>query len=370
MTAAIHRSGKFDTVIIGGGVLGLWAGRHAIKRNERVLLLEKRKIGSGASGGFLGALMPHMPDSWNRKKQFQFDGLTSLAETVAELEKETGIDCGYRRCARLMPLPHEKLLPQVQRRIDGANEYWQGKFQMRVDDAGQHSDWLSSQIARYGVQHDTISARINPRAYVSALEAFVRQGAEVQDEAEVVSIECSSEGQGNAGGIVHLSDGQKYHAEKIIIANGWEAYNLLQPMMGQFNDGQPLGRGVKGQAVLVQYDHDDTLPIIYHDGTYIVPHSNNRIAIGSTSINDWQTSKTADPSAFDPDDLWFYQKALNLVPALTDAPIIERWAGVRPRNTLKGRGTEPWFGPVPDYPGLIALIGGFKITLGIAHMPV
>ena len=44
--------------------------------------------------------------------------------------------------------------------------------------------------------------------------------------------------------------------------------------------------------------------------------------------------------------------------ALKEAPIIGRWAGVRPRNTIDGRGTAPWFGPVPEYEGLIAMIGG------------
>jgi glycine/D-amino acid oxidase-like deaminating enzyme len=352
-----------DTLIIGGGILGLWAARHAIKRGENVQLIEKRTIGSGASGGFLGALMPHMPDNWNPKKQFQYDALSSLEEAISELENETGIDCEYRQCGRIMPLTHDKLFPQVERRLEGANSNWSGAYSMSVytPQSANHSygDWLNPDIATHGMQSDTLSARVNPRAYVQALEAYLRSHASVFEGAAVVDIRPA----GNSF-VVSTSTGETVHANRVVVANGWEAYDLLQPFMGDMNSGKSIGRGVKGQAVLLDFEHDDDLPIVYHDGSYVVPHSGNRIAIGSTSQNDW----SGGPDIFDPSDMSFYDKAMELVPSLKDAPIIDRWAGVRPRNTIDGRGTSPWFAPVPDYENLIALIGGFKITLGIAHM--
>ena len=38
-----------DVIVIGAGIFGLWAARHALKRGERVLVLEKSAVGSGAS---------------------------------------------------------------------------------------------------------------------------------------------------------------------------------------------------------------------------------------------------------------------------------------------------------------------------------
>jgi glycine/D-amino acid oxidase-like deaminating enzyme len=349
-----------DTLVIGGGVLGLWAARHAIKRGERVIVLEKRSVGAGASGGFLGALMPHMPDNWNDKKQFQYDGLASLANAIASLESDTGHDCGYRRCGRIMPLLHEKVFPQVDRRLAGAKANWSDAHQMRhlSPNDKTFNDWLDPQVAPHGIQHDTLSARVNPRAYLAALAAYVRNRAKVLEGAEVVSLQIA-----NNERKALLANGETFLSDRIIVANGWEAYPLLQPFMGSLNSGKSIGRGVKGQAVLLEYQHNDELPIMYHDGSYVVPHAGNRIAIGSTSLNEWSGA----PEAFDSSDMGFYQNALTLVPALKDAPIIERWAGVRPRNTIDGRGTAPWLGPVPGHEGLIALIGGFKITLGVAH---
>jgi len=170
--------------------------------------------------------------------------------------------------------------------------------------------------------------------------------------------------QAGSEGRLMLAGGRKISARTIIVANGWEAYPLLQPFMGELNGGKPIGRGVKGQAVLVEFKHEDDLPIVYHDGAYVVPHGGNRVAIGSTSINEWSGS----PDVFDANDMGFYEKAIELVPALKGAPIVDRWAGARPRNTIDGRGTSPWFGPVSGIDGLVALIGGFKITLGIGHM--
>jgi len=391
----IHSPNSFDVAIIGGGILGLWAARHAIKRGQKVCLVEKRKIGAGASGGFLGALMPHMPDGWDAKKQFQYEGLSTLPQAIAELEADTGHDCGYKMCGRIIPLPHEKMLQHMPIRTKGSQEFWGEGYTLVLRQAqdegistGSHPQdntfpcskpsvlpqskpsvllqpelvegWVNPDIAQYGIQYDTFSARVNPRAYVAALEMYVRPRAEVIENTEALTLSLSK----GEGGAVHLSNGDKISAGKIIIANGYEAYPLLQPLMGEIlNGGKPIGRGVKGQAVLVEFEHEDNLPIVYHDGVYVVPHANNRVAIGSTSRKEWM-----EPFTFDDADMEFYEKAISYVPALKNAPIIDKWAAVRPRNTLDGKGTDPFFGPVPGQEELTALVGGFKITLGVAHV--
>ena len=50
-----------DVVIIGAGVVGLWCALRAKQRGLSVVVVEKGRIGQGASGGILGALMPHRP---------------------------------------------------------------------------------------------------------------------------------------------------------------------------------------------------------------------------------------------------------------------------------------------------------------------
>lgn len=93
-----------ELLIVGGGIMGLWAAVHAERLGIETLLVDSARLGSGASGGLLGALMPHMPDKWSGKKQFQFDALVALESDIAALEATTGLSAGYRRSGRLIPL--------------------------------------------------------------------------------------------------------------------------------------------------------------------------------------------------------------------------------------------------------------------------
>lgn len=356
---------NFDVAIVGGGIFGLWAARQAIKRGDSVVVIDKNKVGSGASGGFLGALMPHMPDRWSAKKQMQFDALSTIEEAVRSLEKETGVDCGFKRCGRIMPMRHEKMLMHVEDRIKGAKQFWDGAFgfeycQEEIPGELGGTDWLNPKLTKFGATYDTLSARINPRQYIKALASYAKVfGTLMQDVAVEQIVPDQS--------LLKLSNGSTVSAKRIVIANGYLAYPLLRDLDAKISNQPVTGRGVKGQAVLLEYEHSDNLPIIYNDGSYIVPHAGNRVAIGSTSLNDWN-----DPNSFVEENMRFYEHAMSLAPCLRDAPIIARWAGVRPRNTVAdlktGKvGTEPIVGPLDGFENISVAIGGFKISLGIGH---
>jgi glycine/D-amino acid oxidase-like deaminating enzyme len=352
-----------DVLVIGAGIMGLWAARNAIRAGKRVTVVDSGEAGGGASGGFVGALMPHMPDRWDAKSQLQFEGLIAIEEAIADLEEDTGLDCGFRRCGRVIPIVHPNTLEQIRGRIEGANRHWRGfSLQLLQPPYRQTpAEWLDEGAAQFGAQLDTLSARVDPRRYVGALARYVRSTATLIEGAQVIEIDARSPS-------VRLADGTVLAAGAIVVAAGWRAYRLLQPFMGQLATAGRLGQGVKGQAVLMRFAHDDDRPILFDDGNYVVPHTGNRIAIGSTSRTEWQTGKFAAPGAFDPGDTSFLARALELAPVLRNGEIVERWAGVRPRNRLKGRGTEPYCGKVPGYENLTALIGGFKIGFAIAHL--
>ncbi len=359
-----NQNDVFDTIIIGAGALGLWAARQVISEGHTVCVLEKNQIGGGASGGIMGALMSHIPDGWNIKKEFQFNALDMLEGKLLELTKDSGMETGYRRCGRVMPLVHEGMKDHVDSWLSGAKTNWRGHYDMEYFEAGNSwfstTSWPDQDQVPFGASHDTFAARCSPRKATAALAVFVKLHGEVREGCAVASI---APGENK----VVLGDGTTLRANEIIVANGVDAYRLLHPFMGPANEDKPLGRGVRGQAVMIEFPHDDTLPILYQDGTYIVPHENNLMAIGSTSHNVELCELEDAPAQFDNNDMDFYHRAVKLVPMIKDAPIVERWAGIRPRNTLKGRGADPWFETVPGHDNLIALIGGFKITFGIAH---
>ena len=57
------------------------------------------------------------------------------------------------------------------------------------------------------------------------------------------------------------------------------------------------------------------------------------------------------------------RRAILLAPRLADAPVVERWAGLRPKSA----GREPIVGRHPDHSNISVLTGGFKVSFGIAH---
>jgi glycine oxidase len=140
------------------------------------------------------------------------------------------------------------------------------------------------------------------------------------------------------------------------IAAGATSFPILQSLMPPMP--KPLGQGVKGQAALMKADLDPTLPVVFLDGVYVVPHEGGLAAVGSTSENHYD-----DPLSTDHQLDTVIEKARALIPALRHAEVVERWAGIRP----KAIGRDPLVGPVPGHPNIIALTGGFKISFGMAH---
>ncbi|PYE26671.1 glycine/D-amino acid oxidase-like deaminating enzyme [Rhizobium sp. PP-CC-3A-592] len=348
---------KTDLVVIGGGIMGLWAALHAARAGLEVLLVERATIGAGASGGLLGALMPHTPDRWNDKKQFQFDALVSLEGEIRRMEAETGLSAGYRRTGRLIPLAKPHLREIALRQVADADVNWrsgEGGFAWRVLDAAPDG-LFSLDVAVHGAVYDGLAARVSPRGLLRLLASVL-----VKMPGVTIREGCASTTIDPLAGCVVLSDGTVVHAGHIVLAAGVESFPLIDslPILAGGVARPASGTGVKGQAARLAVDLDPALPILYSDGVYVIAHDAGGVAIGSTSEVDY-----ADPLSTDHrlDDLLV--KAERLVPALAGAPILERWAGLRPRAI----GRDPMAGPHPDHPRLHLLTGGFKISFGIAH---
>jgi Glycine/D-amino acid oxidases (deaminating) len=333
--------------------MGLWAALKAGRLGLKTLLIEREKIAGGASGGLLGALMPHMPDKWNDKKQFQFDALLELEDEIVRIEAETGLNAGYRRCGRLIPLPKEHLRRIAERHEQEAKTNWRQSgrdFGWTVIDTPQRAGWPAGETAVSGFVHDTFAARVSPRRLTAMLTAAIGQlpSVAVLENTSVHEIDA-------VAGSAKLDGTERITFGHVIVAAGHRSFDMLA---GTRVLAEPLGQPVKGQAALLRADVDPGLPLLYLDGLYIVPHDDGTVAIGSTSEN-----RFSDPTGTDGQLEDLIASARQLAPVLSDAPVIECWAGLRP----KAIGRDPMVGPHPDLPRLIALTGGFKVSFGLAH---
>jgi glycine oxidase len=342
-----------DLVVVGGGIVGLWIVEQAARRGLNTVLVEKNRVGQGASGGFLGALMPHQPVRWNPEKAFQLSALLSLEPEITRLEELSGISCGYKRCGRLIPTHMAKKRDERPVWQAAAKANWPqispsgAPIGWSILEAPEKPGWLATQAAPLGCEFETLSARLAPRALVAALTKQVCKSAHVSEEAHVTWL-----GDGHR---IVLADGTEITPGKTIVTAGYETFSLLGPLTGL-----TLGRGVKGQAALLKPRHpvDPRQPIIYLGGLYIIAHDDGLVAVGSTSETTF-----ADPSTTTGKLDALVDRAREICPALEGAEVVERWAGVRP-NAI---GRHPLIGPLPEAPDIIVATGGFKISYGIAH---
>lgn len=314
-----------DLTVMGGGIFGLACAWECVRLGARVRLIERTAIGAGSSGGLVGALAPHVPENWNDKKQFQLESLLMAEGWWAEVAAVGNTDPGYLRSGRLQPIPDDRALQNARARVAEAETLWKGRAEWRVIPA-TGAPWEPHSPTGYLI-HDTLTARLHPRRAAAALTAALTARGATIDIGD------------------HIPQGPT------LWATGYAGLLDLNAHLAQ-----PVGAGVKGQAILLRHDARD-LPQLFADALHIVPHADGTTAIGSTSENEW-----SDPAATDAqlDDI--LTRARAALPVLRDAAVIDRWAGIRPR----ARSRAPMLGAWPDRPGHFIANGGFKIGFGMA----
>ncbi|MEO1680809.1 MAG: FAD-binding oxidoreductase [Pseudomonadota bacterium] len=312
---------------MGGGIFGLSCAWEMARRGARVRLIERARIGAGASGGVVGALAPHVPENWNAKKAFQLESLLAAEQFWSDVAAAGGIDPGYRRTGRLVPVADGAARALAEARAKGARTLWKGCADWRVIPAGEAGEWAPPSAEGVLVS-DTLSARIHSLRACQALAAALRAaGAEL--------VEGDSEPEG----------------APVLWATGVSGLAALSADLGQ-----SVGQGIKGQAALLDLDRRDS-PQLFVDGLHIVPHADGTVAVGSTSEREFGPAEATDARL---DAL--IDEVQRAVPPLADAPVIARWAGVRPR----ARSRAPMLGSWPGRPGHFVANGGFKIGFGMA----
>ncbi len=316
--------------IIGAGVYGLSIGLALLGAGHKVRMIEAGAVGQGASGGLVGALAPHVPEDWNVRKQYQLDALISAAEHWARVEALSGLPTGYGRVGRYIPLDDAYEAQKALSRVAGAARLWRDGFDWQVL---QSAPGVDPAAAPFGVVHDTLSARVNPRLAGPALAGAVR----------------ALGGQIETG--VRVDRAAAVSGDVVIIAAGVGSGALLVPFLGE-------GRikGIKGQAALLAAELPAHMPVVNGKGVYIVPHANGTVAVGATSEN-----RYAQPFAIDAGLDAVLDKARLMVPALRGAEVLERHAGLRP----KAPKPEAMLGWLDDR--TMVATGGFKTGFANAH---
>lgn len=312
-----------EVTIRGAGIFGLSIAWECARRGAKVTVVDPHGVAAGSSGGIVGALAPHVPENWNSKKAFQFESLIMAEAFWTQVEQIGGKSAGYARLGRVQPVLDAAALELACQRSETAKSLWQGLATWSVTDTAPN--WSPPSPTGFWIV-DTLSARINPNAACHALAAAL---------------------QAKGGQIAQQADDRG----AVLWATG--LHDLLRISKAR---GRAFGAGVKGQAALFAFDRA-TAPQIFADTLHFIPHEDGTLAVGSTSEREYESADTVDGQL---DRL--IEKAQQILPELNKAPVIERWAGVRPRS----RSRAPVLGAHPTENGAFIANGGFKIGFGMA----
>jgi glycine oxidase len=333
----------FDVAIIGGGVIGSSIAFELAGENLRVVVLDRQQPGQEASWAAAGMLSP-APDS-RRDVPLVPLGCESLrlyASFAAKIEETSGQSVGYEREGALELFSGPQAEQHCSRRVSECQQLGIAAESVSIETARTWENAIGP-AARAAAWFPE-EGRVEPRLLMNAaILAAKNRGGEFL--AECPATELLFEGE-RCDGIV--AGGEKISTGCVVLAAG--SFSSQIGENGQSLEQYAPTRPVRGQMIALKPDHLRLQRVLRTEHGYLVPRRDGQIVAGSTS-EDAGFEKRVTPEGLRK----ILDTALELVPALGGAAIVETWSGLRP-------GTPddlPILGPA-DSDGLIIATGHYR----------
>ncbi|GBC69147.1 Glycine oxidase [archaeon HR01] len=342
--------------IVGGGVIGLSTGWYLARSGERPVIFERGEAGRGASWASAGMLAPNMEaePGEERLTTFLLEARRRWDKFAYELERASDISLDYRSDGILM----------VALNRDDV-EYLRSHYRFQRG-LGLDVELLDSDAVHAMEPYITADVmaglfskndgHVDCRRLVTALKkAFIDAGGVLREHTEVEKIVVED---GKVKGVYCSSGFQSF--EKVVIAAGaWSG------SIGGLTAGvKPNVRPVRGQMIALGTSGEDALirhaiwgPPRNWGPTYMVPRR-GRILLGTTVEEmGFDTSVTAG-GIFN-----ILRGCREIAPFISDLPITEVWAGLRPGS----EDDAPILGPT-SVEGLYMATGHFRNGILLAPL--
>jgi glycine oxidase len=331
---------NWDAIVIGAGIIGLSLAIELNKQGLRVLVVEKGEPGRESSWAAGGMLVDSHAETAPELRELAMASARMYPEFVHELEDESGLKIDLRAVGTIV-------LSRVETGV--------GPVPAGQSPATTHAFALPQSLAEWepALQINNLDAMlvkercVDPRHMTAAALAAARhRGVDFSSGDEVLGLEVAD---GTACGV--RTNKTRFAAGIIVnCAGAWAG--LIGPY--------PFPtRPVKGQMLCVVMPEKEMVRhVVRAPEVYLIPRSDGRMVIGAT----------AEEAGFDkrtvPETIQkLRQAAIDLVPRLAEARILEAWAGLRP-GTPDGL---PILGATPT-PGYFVATGHFRD--GILLAPV
>ncbi|GGY52797.1 glycine oxidase ThiO [Streptomyces omiyaensis] len=337
-----------DVLVVGGGVIGLVTAWRAALRGLDVAVVDPEP-GGGAARVAAGMLAAVTELHYGEETLLGLN-LASAARYpafVAELEEASGLDVGYRACGTLAVAldaddrAHLRELHALQTRCGLSSEWLTGRECRRLEP-------MLAPGVRGGLRVDG-DHQVDPRRLAAALLTACERAGVVFHRALAERLAVAGD---RARGVV-LRDGTELAAERTVLAAG----SLSGRLAGVPPSALPPVRPVKGQvlrlripAAYAPFLSRTVRAVVRGSHVYLVPRENGELVVGATSEElGWDTTVTAG-GVYE-----LLRDAHELVPGLTELPLTETLAGLRPGSP----DNAPLLGP-SALPGLLLATGHYR----------
>lgn len=337
-----------DIVIVGGGVIGLTIARALALRGVRdVCLVERGRLGTEASWAAAGMLLPQVEaDAADEFFNLACQSRDLYPAFAAALRDETGIDVELDTTGTLYLALTEHDHEEIEKRYE-----WQTRAGFAVERlSGAEARELEPCIseATLGALRFPKDIQVENRRLLSALaNSVTKLGVHIATETIVDSITI----EGNRVSGVQTSRGAISCPTVVIAAGTWSSFIKTAPV--------PTIEPIRGQMICLEAKPQLTRHVIYSPRGYIVPRQDGRLLAGSTSEHaGFAKCVTAGGIAT------ILRNALEISPAITGLPVVDTWAGLRPRAA----DGLPVIGPCGEIDGLFCATGHYRNGILLAPL--
>ena len=342
-------NGSAEVVIIGGGVIGLTIARALALRGVRdVCLIERGRLGTEASFAAAGMLVPQA----EADTQDDFFSLACRSRELypafaAALREETRIDIELDKTGTLYLALTDHDQEEIQKRYD-----WQTRAGLPVElltaAAARELESCISESTR-GALLFPKDVQVENRRLLTALANSVNKfGVAVVTETSVESLII--EGERLTG--VQTSRGPVSCAAAVVAAGTWSSFIKSKIPI-------PAIEPIRGQMVCLEAKPQLARHVIYSPRGYIVPRQDGRLLAGSTSERaGFAKCVTAGGISS------ILQNAQEISPEIAHLPILDTWAGLRPRSA----DSLPVLGPCDEIDGLFYATGHYRNGILLAPL--
>ena len=340
-----HESRAHDCAVLGGGLIGLAIARRAALGGLRVCLADPEP-GAGASTAAAGMLAAVTEAHYGEERLLALN-LRSAGRYpafIAELENATGLSTGFDTRGTLAVA-----FDRDDRAVLAETAAYHRKLDLDSTPlTGREARALEPMLAP-GVQAGLLVERDlqvdNRLLHKALLTAAIKAGVKIhRSRAELIAERDRARG-------LRLESGEVLTADQVVLAAGcWSS-----EIPGLPPDALPRVRPVRGQILRLAMRTPPLLgrtirAMVRGSYVYLVPRAHGELVIGATTDELGFDTSVTSGGVYE-----LLRDAHEVVPGITELPLVESRTGLRPGSP----DNAPLLGPTA-LPGLIAATGHYR----------